>query len=502
MIWGRLAQWRCRALDRQLTRPMVTQQQALRRALAQIGSCRIARDLGLQGQDNIATFRRRVPVTDYRFYQPYVDAALAGRPSILFRGVPLRIAQTGGTTERPKRLPLNRALIQSYRQFNLDMVFRYMTESGRYDILDDRFFVVAANPAEERTANGVPIGYISGIMADIAPGLLKRRYVPGIGVIRNPDMGEKIRQICEIAYRHRGRVRAAFGLTPYLMASWTNLVEYAERQEGRPRMIGEIFPGLRVAFHGGTTFDLYRQRMRRMSGPGIAHRNVYSAAEGPIASQLMSDRPGLVPTLSGVFFEFIPDGQADAAVPDTLLIDEVETGMTYYLVMTTQGGLLRYRIGDRIRFTETRPPLFVVLGKPEDQIDLSAEKIGVQQASEVLSEAATVMGIRISDFLVCPVAGTLENVQLAHEWILECEPEPDAEQFAEELERRLSRRNPMYQQLREHDFSLGPPRLTFVPSGTFHRYLLSELRFGQQKMLHMHNDRQVADRVLRRARPY
>ena len=502
MIWGLLAKWRCRALDRQLARPMATQQQALRRALAQVGGCRIARDLGLQGQEDIVAFRRSVPVTDYQFYQPYVDAALAGQPSILFQGTPLRIAQTGGTTGRPKRLPLNRALIQSYRQFNLDMVFRYMTESGRYDILNDRFFVVAANPAEERTANDVPIGYITGIMADIAPGLLKRRYVPGIDVIRNPDMGEKIRQICEIAYRHRGRVRAAFGLTPYLMSSWANLVEYAERQDGRNRNISDIFPQLRVAFHGGTTFDLYRQRMQRMSGPGVAHRNVYSAAEGPIASQLTSDHPGLVPALSGVFFEFIPDDQAGAAVPDTLLIDEVEAGKTFYLVMTTQGGLLRYRIGDRIRFTETRPPLFVVLGKPEDQIDLSAEKIGVQQASEVLAEAATAMGVRISDFLVCPVAGTLENVQLAHEWILESEPEPDAEQFAEELERRLSQRNPMYQQLREHDFSLGPPRLTFVPSGTFHRYLLSELRFGQQKMLHMHNDRQVADRVLRHARPH
>ena len=66
----------------------------------------------------------------------------------------------------------------------------------------------------------------------------------------------------------------------------------------------------------------------------------------------------------------------------------------------------------------------------------------------------------------------------------------------------MSRRNPMYQQLREHDFSLGPPRLTFVPPGTFHRYLLSELQFGQQKMLHMHNDRQVADRVLRHAKPH
>ena len=153
---------------------MVTQRLALRRALAQVRGCRIAHDLGLQGQEDIATFRRRVPVTDYRFYQPYVDAVLAGQSSILFQGVPLRIAQTGGTTGKPKRVPLNRALIRSYRQFNL--------------------------------------------------------------------------------------------------------VEYAERQDGRLRKVGDIFPQLRVAFHGGTTFDLYRQRLQHMSGSDVAHRNVYSAA--------------------------------------------------------------------------------------------------------------------------------------------------------------------------------------------------------------------------------
>jgi hypothetical protein len=138
----------------------------------------------------------------------------------------------------------------------------------------------------------------------------------------------------------------------------------------------------------------------------------------------------------------------------------------------------------------------VVLGKPEDQIDLSAEKIGVQQASQVLTETAAAMGINITDFLVCPVPGTQQDTQLAHEWILECNPIPDSAQFVAELEGRLGQRNLMYRQLREHNFSLGPPHLTFVPPGTFQRYVLSELQFGQQKMLHMHNDRQVAHKVL------
>jgi len=497
LIWRYLARWRCRQLDRQLADPTRTQERVLARALAEIRGCRLANDLGLTGREDVQAFRRRAPITDYRFYEPYIDEVIAGGRSIMFRGAPARIAQTGGTTGKPKQLPLNRALIRSYRQFNLDMVFRYMVESGEDQILDDRIMAVAANPAADHTCTGAPIGFITGIMADIAPGPVQRRYVPSIDVIRNPDMAEKIRLTCHQCYEARGRVRAALGLTPYLMTTWTHILDHAEEREGRRSAIADLFPELRVAFHGGTTFDLYRQRMERLSGPGIDHRNVYSAAEGPIAAQHSGDSPGLTPTLSGIFLEFIPEAQADEKDPETRLLSEVEVGETYYLVMTTQGGLLRYRIGDRVRFIESDPPRFVVLGKTGDQIDLSAEKIGVDLASAVLAEAGETCGVCVLDFLVCPAHGSLENKQPAHEWIVEVETRPDLASFRREVEERLCRHNPMYRELRERDFSLGPPRFTFVPSGTFQSYQESAFHFGQQKMMHMHNDRELAEALLK-----
>jgi hypothetical protein len=54
----------------------------------------------------------------------------------------------------------------------------------------------------------------------------------------------------------------------------------------------------------------------------------------------------------------------------------------------------------------------------------------------------------------------------------------------------------MYRELREENFALGRPQLTLVPRGTFQRYIEKELNYGQQKILHMHNDRSVADRLL------
>jgi hypothetical protein len=264
--------------------------------------------------------------------------------------------------------------------------------------------------------------------------------------------------------------------------------------------MSEIFPRLRVAFHGGSTFDLFRERMHQLSGPTIDHRNVYSAAEGPIAAQFSAQSPGLIPALSGVFLEFIPEDQPKSDSPHTVLLDEVQIGIPYYLVMTTSGGLLRYRIGDRVKFVQRHPPLLVVLGKAEDQIDVSAEKLTAEQAAKVLTETAESLELKVLNFLVCPIRGTTVDRKPAHEWIIECDKDLDTpDVFLQQLEGRLCDQSAMYRELREHDFSLGSPSLTLVPPGTFQKYMEAELNFGQQKMMHMHNDRQVAERVLRYA---
>lgn len=497
MIWQLLARVRGRGIDRNLRDPQPVQERVLRKILGKLQGCELARTLGLEAVTSIDSFRRTVPITDYPFYQPYIRKILQGHEGILFPGKPAYIAQTGGTTAEPKRLPLSKALIRSYRQFNLDMAFCYMLDSGHADIFSGKIFLVAANPVAAHTEQGTPIGFITGVMAQIAPALLRYRYVPTLGVIRNPQMAEKIQQITQQGYAQRHKIRVAAGLTPYLMAAWRNLIDYSREQEGCYRRISEIFPRLRVAFHGGSTYNLYLDRMRELAGARVEHRNVYSAAEGPIAFQYTGGSPGLAPALDGVFFEFLSEAQLQHEHPRSLLVSEVECGIPYYILLTTQGGLLRYKIGDRVEFIHKDPPLFQVLGKSDDQIDLSAEKIGVDQAIRVLQETGHALGVKILNFLVCPAAGVPAERQIAHEWIIECEPIPaDPTVFRDELERRLCQYNTMYRELRAHNFALAQPVITFVTGGTFQRYMEAEFNYGQQKLLHLRHDRTAAERLL------
>jgi hypothetical protein len=494
-LWKELAKRRSRTIRHNLSNPVKAQEAVFQKILRQTKDCKVGIEFGLDEVSTIDAFRISVPVTRYSFWKPHIAKIIDGGRSIMFNGLPSRIAQTGGTTAAPKRIPLSPQLIRSYRQFNLDMALCYMEDSGNYDILSGKIFIVASNPEVEKL-NGVPVGFIAGIMAQIAFWPIRRKFVPDIHVIRNPNMEEKIAQITDQGLQFRDTVHISAGLTTYLMSGWVNIICRMLELEGQDKTIGEIFPHLKVAFHGGSTYDLYLERMKNLAGDGIDHRNVYSAAEGPIAFQQSGDSPGLTPALDGVFFEFIPQSDAERDAPDTLLIDEVKSHTPYYILLTTQGGLLRYRIGDLVEFIQTHPPLLRVLGKSSEEIDLSAEKIGVDQAARAISEACKATDANLVDFMVCPKKPGSAYEKIAHEWTIEFEKPPaDLEDFRRELEKALFSLNPMYHQLREHNFALGEPIITTVPIGTFQRFAERELSYGQQKIVHMHMDRRTVDRV-------
>ena len=497
MIWRILAKIRCRKIERDLQNVAAIQKKLLTRILKQLEGCLIARDFALDRSTSTARFRQSFPITEHSFYKPYITKILNGEQSILFPGVPVCIAQTGGSTSDPKQFPLGKNLIKSYRQFNLDMAFCYMQDSSNFDILSGRIFLVVAgsdfNPADQ----SIPVGRATGVMAQIAPTMLKRRYVPDMSVTLNPDIDQKTKKTTEQALENKDNIRMAAGLTPYLIGAFNRLLTHQRDFGAKIQTVEETLPNLKVAFHGGTTFNLYSSTMQRLCGDSIDHRNVYSAAEGPIAYQFKGSSPGLFPAIDGVFFEFLPIEACDQEAPETLLLDEIECGVPYYILLTTQGGLLRYKIGDQVEFISKNPPLLRVLGRVEDQIDLSGEKMGVIEASEALTHAAATLDFTVTDFIVCPASTRVNEDDIRHEWIIESDTVPGTRSALQELlEEKLFENNYRYQQLRNGELALAPPLFRFVSQGTFQSFMEQELAYGQQKLLHMHNDRVCAERLL------
>lgn len=497
MIWRILSKVRKRTIENNIRNPRMVQEHLLKTILSQSRNTKISNDLQLETIKDVEHFRQIVPVTNYDFYKPYVKDILLGKHNILFPGYPIGVSQSGGTTSDPKLFPLGKKLIRSYRQFNLDMAFSYMNDSGHNDILSKKIFLVVASPDGVLPDSNIPLGRATGIMAQIAPALLRKRYVPNMDVILNTNIQEKIHETTIQAFEHRNHICMAAGLTPYLMAAFENLINYAQRVDPKYHTVGDIFPDLKVAFHGGTTFDFYAKKIQKLTGETIAHRNIYSAAECPIAYQFSGASPGLLPAIDGVFFEFMPVDQATNKHPETLFLDEVECHVPYYIVLTTQGGLFRYKIGDKVEFIEKDPLLLRVLGRSEDLIDLSGEKLSVTEAAEALMKTSEALELNINDFIVSPSDATAHDEAISHEWIIECESPPEEiDIFREKLEKSIFSYNSRYKQLRIDNFILGAPKIKFVFPGTFQSYIENELIYGQQKMLHMHNNRRCAEGLL------
>lgn len=496
MIWRILKFLRSRKIDKSLRNPLKSQEYIFKKILHQTLGCKIASDFKLDTVKNINEFQKRMPITDYSFYQDYISDILNGKENILFPGRPIAIALSGGTTSASKFLPLSKNLIKSYRQFNLDMAFCYMNDSGNDDIFSDKIFLVVSSP-ENIPGIHLPVGRPTGVMAQIAPKLLRERYVPNMKVILNESVEDKIRLTTQQSFENRKHIFMAAGLTPYLMSAFENIISYAKKEDYSYSKIHDIFPNLRVAFHGGTTFNFYTQKIQELTGPLVDHRNVYSAAEGPIAFQFSGSSPGLLPVFDGVFFEFIPVKQINSDQPDVLLLNDIKCNEPYYILLTTQGGLFRYKIGDIVEFISKEPPLLIVIGRDSDQIDLTSEQLRLVEATEALQKTADSLGIKVTNFIVSPSNFDEVVKPVSHEWIIECEKtQSNTDIFQDILDKNLCDLNHRYEQLRTNDSLLGRPIIKFVSNGTFMRYMEKELVYGQQKMKQMHNDRKCAEDLL------
>ena len=198
----------------------------------------------------------------------------------------------------------------------------------------------------------------------------------------------------------------------------------------------------------------------------------------------------------GVYYEFMPTSETGKANPRTLLLDEVETGINYALIITTCGGLWRYLIGDTIMFTSTHPYKFRITGRTKLFINAFGEELIIDNAIEALKRTCAQTGAEVANFTAAPVF--MENGHKgAHEWIIEFETPPaDAEAFADLLDHELQAVNSDYEAKRQ--LSLQRLILHVARPGLFSDWLKQKGKLGgQNKVPQLWNDRTHIDELLR-----
>ena len=230
----------------------------------------------------------------------------------------------------------------------------------------------------------------------------------------------------------------------------------------------------------------------------MVYWETYNASEGFFGSQYSGDSKDMLLMLdNNIYYEFVPMTEWDSENPETLTLEEVEIGQNYAVLITTNGGLWRYMIGDTIEFTSTEPYLFKITGRTKHFINAFGEEVIIDNAESALSEACAVTGAHIVEYTAAPIYFG-DNSAGAHEWLIEFDVEPaDIHLFGVTLDNALKKVNSDYEAKRSHNLSLKDPVVRVLPKNSFYNWLKYRGKAGgQNKVPRLSNNRDYIDKML------
>ncbi|MDR2383183.1 MAG: GH3 auxin-responsive promoter family protein [Prevotellaceae bacterium] len=444
---------------------------------------------------NIEDFRNNVPVCDYSVLQPYIKRMRSGENNVLWN-TPVRwFAKSSGTTAgKSKFIPISRECLRDcHFSGSKDVTLQYLINNPDSKILLGKSLTLGGSRKIDEFNSKVKIGDLSAVMIHNSPLYAELARTPSKKVALIPDFDEKTKVIARYSSKHN--VIGFAGVPSWNLVLMNRILEYT----GKKHLL-ELWPNLEVFFHGGVAFGPYVEQFKRIiPSDSMRYMETYNASEGFFAFQdTPNDDAMLLLTNNNVFFEFMHLSELEKPFPKTYSISEVETGVNYAMIISTNAGLWRYLIGDTVKFTSLYPHKIKITGRTAHYINVFGEELIVGNAEEALLKACTETNAIVSEYTVAPIFMS-EISNGAHEWLIEFDTRPqNVEHFANILDKSLCELNSDYEAKRYHNITLSRLKITILSNGTFLKWMESKGKLGgQNKIPRLYNSREYADQLLR-----
>ena len=481
-----------RQVDRFINNPVGTQENVLKYLLRHGSQTYIGNQYNFSALNNKDDFRNKVPVFRYEDLRPYLDKIIVERQENILWDKPTRwFAMSSGTTEdKSKYIPVTReSLTKGHFRCGEQMLAIYAQSNRKAKFIFGKTLVLGGSKQINNIGEGIFTGDISAILVKNVYLWTKLSRTPEkISLI--PDWEEKLDTLTKYALNHD--VRALMGVPSWLLV----LLKKIKAETGRE--LTDIWPNLEVFFHGGVSFTPFEEQYKKLiQKPDMYYWETYNASEGFFGVQYDKNSKDMLLMLdNSIYYEFVPMNEWNAEHPKTLTLDEVEVGQNYAVMISTNGGLWRYMIGDTIEFTSTYPYLFKIRGRTKSFINAFGEELIVDNAEKALDVACKLTGAQIADYTAAPVYFGDNNTG-AHEWFIEFEVAPsDMADFVKALDDNLKKVNSDYEAKRSYNLSLGEPIIRVVPKGAFNAWMKSVGRLGgQNKVPRLSNNRDYVDKL-------
>lgn len=468
--------------------PLDTQEKEFMGLMAVLSRTAFGKDHGITPGISYEDFKKQVPIRDYEALRPYIDRVVAGENDITWKGKPVYLSKTSGTTSGVKYIPISKESMPNHINCARNALLMYIHETGNAKFVDGGLIFLSGSPVLDEK-NGILTGRLSGIVNHHIPQYLRRNQLPSYDTNCIDDWEKKVDAIVEET-AHRDMTLIS-GIPPWVQMYFDKLTEKTGKK------IKDIFPNFNLFVYGGVNFEPYRKKLIDSIGKEIDTIETYPASEGFIAFQDSQKEEGLLLVLNeGIFFEFIPTSEYFETNPTRISLKDVEVGVNYAIILNTNAGLWGYSIGDTVKFVSKNPYRLVVTGRIKHFISAFGEHVIGEEVEHALMSVAKEEGVDVIEFTVAPFVSQTKG-QSYHEWFVEFGTEPaDLPAFAAKVDAALQKKNTYYYDLIVGNILL-PLKLNNVPRNTFINYMKAEGKLGgQNKVPRLSNDRKIADKLI------
>lgn len=472
--------------------PIDTQQGVLFSLLLSAENTQYGQRYGFKDISNYNDFREKVPIVTYEEIEPYIEKARRGERDVLWRGSTKQFAKSSGTTNaKSKFIPITtESLEQCHYKAGKDLIAIYANNHPENQLFYNKNLRLGGS-AELYESFGTKYGDLSAILIDNLPFWVEITTTPSRKVSLMSEWESKLRAIIsEVKNENIGSITG--------VPSWMMVLLQKLLQEVGGSSIKELWPNLEVFFHGGISFTPYREQYKKLIGGDINYYEIYNASEGFFGIQDRYGKDDMLLMLDyGIFYEFIPMEDFGDSSPRVLVLEQVELGVNYAIVITTNGGLWRYLIGDTVFFTSLSPFRIKISGRTKHYINAFGEELMIDNVETALAKACKETNSSVSDYTGAPIYMS-EGKSGAHEWIFEFSQKPDnLANFTRIFDEHLKNINSDYEAKRYNNMTLKEPVVHIAKSNLFYDWLASRGKLGgQNKVPRLSNTREYIEPLL------
>lgn len=480
--------------------PVQVQQQVFQNLISAAQYTEFGKQHGFSKIYKIDEYKKAVPIHTYDTIKPYIQRVMEGQQNVLWNTPIKWFAKSSGTTaDKSKFIPVTvESLDECHYRSGRDVLTLYYNNFPDSDLLTGKSLVIGGSHQVNKLSEDSDsyFGDLSAVMLQNMPFYGNMIRTPDLSIALMDEWEEKIERMANAVIHEN--VTSIAGVPTWTIVLIKRIFELTGTDN-----LADVWPNIELYMHGGVSFTPYREQFKKLiRKPLMYYQETYNASEGFFAAQDVIGEEGLLLFLNhGIFYEFMPMEELGKEEPRTLQLQEVELGKNYALVISTNGGLWRYMVGDTVQFTSLLPYRIKVSGRTKSFINAFGEEVIVENSDTAIAKASEATGAIVNDYTAAPVYFS-ENGNGGHEWLIEFDKAPDnMEHFIDVLDSTLKTINSDYEAKRHKDIALARPLVHVMPQGTFCEFLKSKGKLGgQHKVPRLNNDRNYLEEILRFAK--